>query len=552
MSRFLCVIFLVVSNLVFAQNFYLELQTNHPNQKQILDSLGYQKQFTTPKAIVDFTKQFSERLTKIGYLQHRISSLQKTNDSTFVSQLQLGKRTSTLRIITTHTPFLKEMNFVKQDTISVSITDTEAFLNALLQQLEQSGFAISKLKLENFRLEDNLLTAHLKEEISAKRSLDDIVVMGYTKFHEGHKKQLKRMYRKRTLNQQTLKELYQDVQKFSFVNQIKPPEILFTKDSTRVFIYLEKARANSFDGYIGFNTDKDDKVQFTGYLDLLLNNALNSGERLKLYWKNDGNQQQTFDFSAELPYVFNTPFALRGNLNIYKQDSTFQTTKTNFDLGYYLKYNQRIYLGYESVNSNDIQSVSSMSLNDFKSSFFTSTFEYFDLNREDFLFPEKRKFILKGGVGNRKTSFGDTSQYFAHLNGFNNFYLNEKNIIHLKMDGYYLQSDSYVINELHRFGGINSIRGFQENSLQASFLSGLMLEYRYVLAPSIYVHTITDYAYFQDKASDINKKLLGLGFGLGFITNNGLFNFVYANGSAGNQEIKFSNSIVHISFKTNF
>ncbi len=127
MSRFLCIIFLVVSNLVFAQNFYLELQTNHPNQKQILDSLGYQKQFTTPKAIVDFTKQFSERLTKIGYLQHRISSLQKTNDSTFVSQLQLGKRTSTLRIITTHTPFLKEMNFVKQDTILVSITDTEAF-----------------------------------------------------------------------------------------------------------------------------------------------------------------------------------------------------------------------------------------------------------------------------------------------------------------------------------------------------------------------------------------------------------------------------------------
>ncbi len=425
-------------------------------------------------------------------------------------------------------------------------------MNALLQQLEQSGFAISKLKLENFRLEDTLLTAHLKEEISAKRSLDDIVVMGYTKFHEGHKKQLKRMYRKRTLNQQTLKELYLDVQKFLFVNQIKPPEILFTKDSTRVFIYLEKARANSFDGYVGFNTDKDDKVQFTGYLDLLLNNALNSGERLKLYWKNDGNQQQTFDFSAELPYVFNTPFALRGNLNIYKQDSTFQTTKTKFDLGYYLKYNQRIYLGYESVNSNDIQSVSSMSLNDFKSTFFTSTFEYFDLNREDFLFPEKRKFILKGGVGNRKTSFGDTSQYFAHLNGFNNFYLNEKNIIHLKMDGYYLQSDSYVINELHRFGGINSIRGFQENSLQASFLSGLMLEYRYVLAPSIYVHTITDYAYFQDKASDINKKLLGLGFGLGFITNNGLFNFVYANGSADNQEIKFSNSIVHISFKTNF
>lgn len=538
--------------MIFAQHFYLELQAERPKEKQRIDSIGYQKQFVSPKAIADYAQNFSERLTRLGYLQHRISALQKTNDSTFVSQLQLDKKTNFIRIITTDTPFLKEMNFVKQDTISVSITETEAFMYDLMQQLEQSGYAISKIKLEDFRLEGTLLTANLKEQISSKRTLDDIVVMGYDKFHQGHKKQLKRMYRKRTLNQKTLKELYQDVQKFSFVNQIKPPEILFTKDSTRVFIYLEKARANSFDGYVGFNTDKDDNLQFTGYLDLLLNNALNSGERLKLYWKNDGNQQQTFDFSAELPYVFNTPFALRGNLNIYKQDSTFQTTKTNFDLGYYIKYNQRIYLGYESVNSNDIQSLSSMSLNDFKSSFFTSTFEYFDLNREDFLFPEKRKLNLKAGIGKRETSFGDTNQYFAHLLGFNNFYLNEKNIIHLKMDGYYLQSDAYFINELYRFGGINSMRGFQENSLQSSFLSSLMLEYRYVLAPSIYVHSITDYGYFQDKASAINKKLLGLGFGFGFITNNGLFNFVYANGSADNQEIKFSNSIVHISFKTNF
>ncbi len=43
--------------------------------------------------------------------------------------------------------------------------------------------------------------------------------------------------------------------------------------------------------------------------------------------------------------------------------------------------------------------------------------------------------------------------------------LNSKNSIFIKNQSYYLQSDSYVINELYRFGGINSIRGFNENSL---------------------------------------------------------------------------------------
>src|SRR5690606_38560444 len=134
-------------------------------------------------------------------------------------------------------------------------------------------------------------------------------------------------------------------------------------------------------------------------------------------------------------------------------------------------------------------------------------------------FPENRNFTLKGGIGNRSSTFGDNNQFFVHLNGFNNFYLNSKNIINLKVDGYYLDSDSYVINELYRFGGINSIRGFNENSLQTSFLSWMIVEYRYVLAPTIYIHSNSDFAYFQDKATDVNQNLLGLGLGFGLYTN---------------------------------
>ena len=50
----------------------------------------------------------------------------------------------------------------------------------------------------------------------------------------------------------------------------------------------------------------------------------------------------------------------------------------------------------------------------------------------------------------------------------NNFYINEKNIINIKNQNYYLKSKNYLTNELYRFGGINSIRGFAENSLQAN------------------------------------------------------------------------------------
>ncbi len=552
MRVFIYVLFLFWGNLIFAQHFYLQLSSENKTEQKIIDSLSYQKQHTTPKAITEEVSFFSDKITRLGYLQNHISAPQKINDTVFVFSVVLGQKTDLLQISNHKALILKQMGFIDSDTITINLAEVESFMSSLIQKLEVQGYSMSKVKLENFSFEKNILKADLIEQIGSKRKLDDVVIMGYEKFPEGHRRQLKRMYKNRIFNQQTLSELHQDVQRFAFVNSLKQPEILFTQDSTRVFLYLEKAKASNFDGYVGFNTNDNDNVIFTGYVDLLLNNALNSGEQFKLYWKNDGNQQQTFSFLGELPYLFNTPFALRGNLTIFKQDSTFQNTKTGMDLGYYIRYNIRTYVGYWAENSNDIQSQNSATLTDFKSKFFTSTFEYFELNREDFLFPEKRKIFLKGGVGNRQSSFGDNSQFFVHLNGFNNFYLNEKNIINLKFDGYYLNSNNYMINELYRFGGINSIRGFNENSLQASFFSGMMIEYRYILAPTIYIHSITDYGYFQDKATDIQQNLLGIGFGFGLFTNNGLFNLVYANGSVNNQEIKLSNSIVHLSFKTSF
>jgi hypothetical protein len=82
--------------------------------------------------------------------------------------------------------------------------------------------------------------------------------------------------------------------------------------------------------------------------------------------------------------------------------------------------------------------------------------------------------------------------------------------------------------------------------------SSVLTEYRYVLSSSIYVHSIIDYAYFQDKTTNLKGNLLGLGFGFGLLTKNGLFNLVYANGSAKDQAIKLSNSMVHISLKASF
>ncbi|MBY0487718.1 MAG: hypothetical protein K2P85_11105 [Flavobacteriaceae bacterium] len=538
----------------FGQNLHLKIIGENETQNKTIDSIGFTKLLSTTKAVGDEVSLFENKLLKNGFIDKNLLDTKKENDSTFLYKYNLGVKTNFIHIYIGRNLDGENWNLyeIKNDSLKLPFSESEAFLNMTLKKLEARGFAMAKVKLINIQNKNGYITAELSITSDKKRQLNDIVINGYDKFPEGHKKNLKRLYKKRIFNQENLEKLYKAISQYRFVKQTKYPEILFMKDSTKVFVYLDKVRSNTFDGLIGFSNDENKKVIFNGYLDLTLNNALNTGEKIALYWKSNGKDQKTFNLGVEIPYVFKSPVGLKAQLNIFKQDSTFQNTQTAIDLGYYFNYNTRLYLGYQSAESSDIKNVNTATLSDFKNSFITSTFENTDYKTDDFLFPEKSNYVIKIGTGKRNSKFQNNNQFFGSLNLKHNFYLNNKNVVNIKNQNFYLQSEEYIINELHRFGGINSIRGFNENSLQANIFSSILTEYRYVLSSNIYIHSIIDYAYYQDKTTDSKGNLLGLGFGFGLLTKNGLFNLIYANGSTKDQAIKLSNSIVHISLKANF
>jgi hemolysin activation/secretion protein len=161
-------------------------------------------------------------------------------------------------------------------------------------------------------------------------------------------------------------------------------------------------------------------------------------------------------------------------------------------------------------------------------------------------------FDITTGFGNRSYDDLKENQSNFHLNTFKIFNLNDKNSIYGRVTSNYLVSDSYLENELPRFGGINSIRGFEENSLIANLYAVLNTEYRYKLNNSIYVHSVIDAAYFENQIANQKEKLFGFGFGFGLITKAGLFRFNYTSGKTENQRFKFSDSKIHLSLTTTF
>jgi hypothetical protein len=447
-----------------------------------------------------------------------------------------------------------------KDTITLPYSEIESFLNKSLVQLEQKGFAMAKLKLTNIQKKKNSLYADLQFDSGQQRQLNSVVVQfaennKKNKFPEGYLKQINRKYNNKNFNQDVVKKIHDDFEKFRFVTQIKYPEILFTKDTTKVYVYLEKRKSNNFDGFVGFSNNENSKIVFNGYLDLTLENALKAGEQFTINWKSDGNEQTSFKAGIDLPYLFKSPLGLKAQLYIFKQDSIFQNTKTSIDLGYFVDYNTRIYLGYQSTESSDIQNTNNNTISDYENSFLTSTLEYTKLDYINSTFPKKSSLLLTLGTGTRTTNglvetLGTDKQ--VYINAMRNFYLNKKNCININYQNYFLKSDTYIINELYRFGGVNSIRGFAENSLQANFMSALMTEYRYIVSSDLFIHTIIDYGYYEDKSSNTDEKLTSFGFGMGVQTKNGLLKLAFSNGNTSSQEVKFENTIVTLSYNMKF
>lgn len=544
-----------------AQNPILNLSIKGQDSIETLkiDSIGHKKHFKNflnLKAEINITQK---KLLKSGYLDIRLVKVEKTSDSLFTGLFELNKEYTKLTI-----SYNKEL--IPKETlhqISTKVTDkhfsipfkkTEETLQLLTNYLVNQGNTFSNLSLINIKKNKDEISAKLISTKSKTRIIDDIIIKGYNKFPKSYLKYNSRIRKGAVFKKNSIIEKSKKIDNLGFAKNIKAPEVLFEKDSTKVYLYLEKKSANTFDGFLGFSSDTESgDLELNGYLNLNLINNLNYGEQLNLIYKSDGNEQQRFQANISLPYILKTPIGIEAGLDIFKKDSSFLITEQKANLNYLINDKKSVFVGYKAISSNNLLDNPQPSLNisDYSSSFFTAGFNH-TRRQNNNLFPIKNKYAITGEFGNRKTDTENINQIKGSIDISYTFELNRRNSILIKNTASAIFSDNLFTNELFRFGGINSIRGFEENSINASLFNVLNTEYQYILSSNLYIHSIIDYSYFEDESSKLSENLTSFGFGLGLNTQTGLFRIIFANGKNSDSNFKFSNTKVHISLNASF
>ena len=254
-----------------------------------------------------------------------------------------------------------------------------------------------------------------------------------------------------------------------------------------------------------------------------------------------------------------SPIDVAGSFYLLKEDTTFINRNFEFNLSFLPgRANQ---LGFTT---------------DFRSSRLTSTNQYLgaetlppfsDFNMtyygleyasntfDNYLFPRRGRLLSIGALAGQKhiirnASLSEdlyrgldlsTAQYKLEA-AYEQFWGLGKNLVlRTRIKGGLIKGENVFLNDLFRLGGLQSLRGFNENFFYASdFLLG-NFELRSVFSNNTYFMIFYDQGYIADDVTGLDEEYpFGMGAGFSLVTNAGLFNFVFALGKSSQQPLDFN------------
>lgn len=360
-------------------------------------------------------------------------------------------------------------------------------------------------------------------------------------------------------NQSDVQLISERLKQISFIEEIKPAEILFTKDGAELFLYLKSKPVSLANGVIGLQPNPaTQKVMLTGDVRLKLVNVLKKAESIELNWKSIQAQTQTLKAQVNVPNLFSTPFGVDGQFQMYKRDSSFLELKSTAGVQYALNngsYLKAFYRNNSSsvlkggLNNPTFSNLGTVKTNSYGLALLKQTIDYLPNPSKGF------SLLTDVSIGKRKSRQSDTSQvvtnttYRAELN-INWFIpLAKRHVLKLANHSEFYMAPVFFQNESIRFGGQNSLRGFNEEEMRGTTTSIFSLEYRFLVDQNSFAFLFYDQAWYENRSAQYYQDSpLGFGVGFSFGTNIGTFSISYALGKQFDNPILFRDGKVHFGY----
>jgi len=540
---FTALIFFSINN-VNSQNFSLKYE-NEGNSSKIL-------QFKTYKNLILSVDDSLKSLKERGYISAKVKKFIKIDSLNYEIELMQNHKIKYIKLLNIDSLKVDIKSIITETNDNIiDFNDLSEKIDSSIKYLSNIGYPFAKIKLDSISLiNPETVESKLIIDYGSERKIDKIKIKGYEDFPLKYIKYLLGIELNTILKLDNVKNRVKILNQTNFARNLKDPEILFTRDSTILYLYIQKIKKNTFDGFLGFNSDdQSGKVKIQGYAKINLINTFNNGENIKIDFISEDNQDRFLNSEIKLPYIFNSPIGLNSGISLVKKDSLYNSRKAFLNLDFSLK-DINVGLGYESNNSTS--NIDFENIESFKSELLNLFLKYESLDMTDVFMPISFKLFTKYGYGKKRQLNLNTGLKKLKIDLEKKFSVSNRFKINTRLLNERINSKNLVTNELLRFGGNNSIRGFDQNSIFADNYYLLNTSLNYYLNDTIYIYTLFDFANYENNLLAIKDNLYAGGFGFSSLTKNGQISINYAKGTNWGKSFNLKNAKLSVNFVTFF
>ena len=452
---------------------------------------------------------------------------------------------------------------ISKNALKTSPSLFKLFIDKTLKAYANNGYPFAQVFFTEQEIIEQQIQIQMNISSGKFYRFSDIIVKGDSSISKSTVQNLLGIKINDIYSEEKLSSIDRILQQTNFINVLKKSELLFTENGVELYVYLENQKMSSMNGAVGLQPNpQTQKIGLTGDVQIKLLNVFKKAELIDVNWRSIEPQTQALQAKLNYPFLFKSPFGVDLKFNLYKRDSTFLDLKSFIGIQYSFKNNVQL-KGFYQINSSEILS---------KTSNPSSLFSYLapiKLNSYGLSLQYKRinylpnpskgfSLYIETSIGNRTIKKENTAleksyvyksifQYVSYIP------ITKRNIIKVGVNFESYTSPTIFQNERYRFGGLNSLRGFNEEELFASTKMISSLEYRFLLDKNSNVFVFYDQGIYEDNS--LSYKIdnpFGVGAGISFGSRIGIFSISYALGKQLNNPIEFRNGKIHFGYITYF
>ena len=452
---------------------------------------------------------------------------------------------------------------ISKNSLKTSPSFFKLFIDKTLKAFANNGYPFAQVFFTEQEIIEQQIEIQMNVSSGKFYRFSDIIVKGDSSISKSTVQNLIGIKINDIYSEEKISSIDRILQQTNFINVLKKSELLFTENGVELYVYLENQKMSSMNGAVGLQPNpQSQKIGLTGDVQIKLLNIFKKAELIDLNWRSIEPQTQALQAKMNYPFLFKSPFGIDLKFNLYKRDSTFLDLKSFIGIQYSFKNNVQL-KGFYQINSSEILS---------KTSNPSSLFSYLapiKLNSYGLSLQYKRinylpnpskgfSLYIETSIGNRtikkeNTALEKSYVYKSIFQYLRYIPITKRNIIKVGVNFESYTSTTIFQNERYRFGGLNSLRGFNEEELFASTKMISSLEYRFLLDKNSNVFVFYDQGIYEDNTLAYKIDIpFGVGAGISFGSRIGIFSISYALGKQLNNPLEYRNGKIHFGYITYF